>query len=506
MSDRVTWLIPILNGMPYLPETLASIEAQTYKNWEVLVWDNGSTDGTLEELEKWIPNRLPGRVFIGEPHGVGGSLKRLVEECKTELCARIDADDINLPERLAEQVKFLTEHQEIAVVGSQMYYIDEKGNLSEYTYHVPLQHNDIVCTMLSSNCVAHPSVLFRRSAILEVGNYKELPNIEDYDLWMRVATNFKLANIDKPLVKYRRHAKSATQSAIREKRIRKLEDDCFCQNAPALFGLNQNDASLLRDRSHPFAISALLKVSKYLTENKNNISFNSFRCEAFVQASKQLIAKKDVVSRIMLQLLARNKSQLKSEIFNIAKILFLKLPNSQSVLWNYQLNKWLNIQEKNGNYIHSSIEFLGRKPPFDWMKFSKNCNFQRDITIWIAEFEEASPKLIIKEGVYIGRNTFISVYYPVTIGKDVLIGAYSYLVSANHNYSSREMPIWTQGFIGSPIVIEDRVWLGAHVIVLPGVMIGEGAIIGAGSVVSKSVPPYEIWAGVPAKFIKKRPD
>ena len=106
IHERVTWLIPVLNGMPYISETLASIEAQTYQNWEVLVWDNGSTDGTLEELEKWIPTRLPGRIITGEPLSLGDSLARMVEECKTELCARIDADDINLPERLEKQVAF----------------------------------------------------------------------------------------------------------------------------------------------------------------------------------------------------------------------------------------------------------------------------------------------------------------------------------------------------------------------------------------------------------------
>jgi|GEM_PF-541928 len=505
--DRVTWLIPVLNGMPYLPETLASIEAQTYKNWEVLIWDNGSTDGTLEELEKWIPNRLPGKIFTGEPHGVGGSLKRLVEECKTEFCARIDADDINLPERLEQQVKFLIAHPDVAVVGSQMYYIDEKGDLGESLYNVPLQHNDIVHTMLSSNCIAHPSIMFRRSAILEIGNYKELPNVEDYDLWLRVATCFKIANLDKSLVKYRRHDKSATQLAIREKRIRKLEDDCFCKNAPALFGITESEAILLRERSHPFAILLLLKIAKHLKESKNNTSLNScFSYDTFLQASKQHIAPKDVLSRVILPVLTRNLAELKSEILNISKVLLLKIPNAQSILWNYQLKKWLGIQEKNGIKIHSSIELIGRKSPFYWIELDRNCDFQRDLTIWIAEFEEAKPKLIIKEGVYIGRNTFISVYYPVTIGKEVLIGAYSYLVSANHNYSKRELPIWTQGFVGSPIVIEDRVWLGAHVIVLPGVRIGEGAIIGAGSVVIKNVPAYEVWAGVPAKFIKKRPE
>lgn len=504
MHDRVTWLIPILNGMPYLPETLASIESQTYKNWEVLVWENGSTDGTLEELQKWIPERLPGRIITGEPHGVGGSLARMVEECKTELCARIDADDINCPDRLERQVAFLAEHPEIAVVGSQMYYIDEKGTVGDSLYTVPLHHDDIVNMMLSSNCIAHPSVLFRRSAILEIGNYQELSNIEDYDLWLRVATQFKLANLDKPLVRYRRHDRSVTQQAIREERIQQLEDDCFCRNSLALFGLSEGKARLLRERKHPFAVSAIAKIAKHFQKADRGGLPEIFRCQTFIKSSKQLIAPKDIFSRLILAVLAQSRLELRSEIVDIIKALLLKIPHAQAILWKYQLKKWLNIQQKNGTKIHLSIEFLGRLPPFNWIELGQNCDFQKDLTIWIAEFDQAKPKLVINEGVYIGRNTFISVYYPITIGKEVLIGAYSYLVSANHNFENRELPIWRQGFTGSPIIIEDRAWLGAHVIVLPGVTIGEGAVIGAGSVVVKSVPAYEVWAGVPAKFIKKR--
>jgi glycosyltransferase involved in cell wall biosynthesis len=65
----VTWLMPTLNGMPYVRETLASITGQTYRNHLILAWDNGSTDGTLEELRRWIPAHLPGRIVTGARPG-----------------------------------------------------------------------------------------------------------------------------------------------------------------------------------------------------------------------------------------------------------------------------------------------------------------------------------------------------------------------------------------------------------------------------------------------------
>jgi acetyltransferase-like isoleucine patch superfamily enzyme len=94
---------------------------------------------------------------------------------------------------------------------------------------------------------------------------------------------------------------------------------------------------------------------------------------------------------------------------------------------------------------------------------------------------------------------------PITIGDNTLIGAYSYIVSANHRFESRAAPIRDQGYRGAPIEIGEDVWIGTHVVILPGVRIGKGAIIGAGSLVNRNIPEYEIWGGVPARFIKKRP-
>jgi glycosyltransferase involved in cell wall biosynthesis len=97
MSERITWLMPVRNAMPFLRETLASIAAQTHTNSEILVWDDDSDDGTLEELRRWIPSRIPGTIFRGRSQSVGKISAFLVEQARTELCARIDADDVNEP-------------------------------------------------------------------------------------------------------------------------------------------------------------------------------------------------------------------------------------------------------------------------------------------------------------------------------------------------------------------------------------------------------------------------
>ncbi|MBF2067331.1 MAG: glycosyltransferase [Calothrix sp. C42_A2020_038] len=516
MSERVTWLIPIKNGMPYLPETLASIEKQTYNNWEVLVWDNGSTDGTLEELNKWIPSRLPGRIITGEPHGVGGSLARMVELCTTELCARIDADDVNLPHRLEEQVSFLAANPEVAVVGSYMYFINSKGEVSDKLYTLPLCHDDIIHRMLAECSMAHPSVLFRRSAILEVGNYREIQNVEDVDLWVRVAAKYKLANLDKPLVRYRVHQKSTTQIALRQQRLSKLVDDCLAKNAPTLYGCTENDMKLLRERRHPQPLPQLYQIAKYLHQTQGGKFLDRLLSDSFIQAAKTLVSPVDVISRLTLTTLQRQPSVLHEELFSITKSLILSVPELRDKLrsirqfardqsWDRKVRKWIKAKSKEGTYIHPAINFQENRPDLDKLEIEPGCYIDKELSLWISQNEGANSKFVMKEKAYIGSNTFINVFQPITIGAFAQIGAYSYITSANHCYERRDIPIQDQGYVGAPIVIGEDAWLGTHVVVLPGVNIGKGAIVAAGSVVTKDIPAYEVWGGVPAKFIKNRP-
>jgi maltose O-acetyltransferase len=112
----------------------------------------------------------------------------------------------------------------------------------------------------------------------------------------------------------------------------------------------------------------------------------------------------------------------------------------------------------------------------------------------------------LDDSVFIGRNTYIGAFQPIEIGRASMIGAYSYIVSGNHRFDRRDIPIREQGFSGKAVVLEEDVWLGTHVVVLPGIRIGRGAIVAAGSVVNRDVPAYEIWGGVPAKFIGTRPE
>jgi hypothetical protein len=222
--DRVTWLLPVRNAMPHLPQTLASMAAQTHRDHVVLAWDDGSTDTTREELHRWIPDRLRGTVFSGAPAGLPRALNHLIDHAETELLARIDGDDLNRPDRLTRQVAFMREHPEVDVVGGQIALIDGHGRAVPGAWQMPCGDADIRWRLRVCNALNHPTVMFRRSALQAVGGYRDLQPGQDYDLWVRLAPRHRMANLPQVVVDYRQHAGSISGRAGHE-RARRLRRD-----------------------------------------------------------------------------------------------------------------------------------------------------------------------------------------------------------------------------------------------------------------------------------------
>ena len=325
-QNRVTWLLPIKNGMPFLPETLASIAAQTYPNHKVLAWDNGSTDGTLEELRRWIPERIPGCIIVNRPMGLGASLREMVEEAETELCVRIDADDINLPERLQKQVAFLNNHPEVAVVGCQVEEIDGHGNRLGRAWTLPCTHVEIVHFLLWGWAFWHPSVMFRRSAVLEAGNYHAVGdvNVEDLDLWYRMAAQFKLANLEDTLLYYRRHEGSVTARDSKTEKLKPAADVRFCEYAPRLYGLTAQQALAFRKGKHPCALLLLVQVARHLERTQGRQWRQHITCPWLIEA-RRFIPNRDIITRLSLAMLDKRENALAQEIRSLGTTLYARL-------------------------------------------------------------------------------------------------------------------------------------------------------------------------------------
>lgn len=232
-DPMVTWLLPVRNAMPYLPATLESIAQQTYSRFRVVAWDNGSTDGSAKVLQDWIPHRLPGRVVTNRPMSLGQSLAEMVRAAQSELCARIDGDDINLAHRLERQVRFMREHPRVGVVGANMRFMDEHDHNLPGAWDVWTDDAEIRWRLRFCNALNHPTVMFRRSTALAAGNYRDWKPGQDYDLWLRMARLTRMENLPNCLVRYRRHA--ATVAAQHKGQSADVNTSIARANAGVLF-------------------------------------------------------------------------------------------------------------------------------------------------------------------------------------------------------------------------------------------------------------------------------
>lgn len=219
-EPRVSVIMSFFNAEPYIQEAIESVMAQTYDAWELLLVDDGSADGSTEIALRYVKAR-PERIrYLSHPgrRNMGASASRNLglAFAQGEYAAILDADDIAEPARLEEQTAFLDTHHEVALLGSWYIEIDSNGRqIRESTK--PCNDIDIRWALLFYCPFLHSSVMLRRLSILEkVGGYNEsLRTSEDYELWQRIARQFRTANLDVPLVRYRIHDKSLTATVGR---------------------------------------------------------------------------------------------------------------------------------------------------------------------------------------------------------------------------------------------------------------------------------------------------
>jgi glycosyltransferase involved in cell wall biosynthesis len=216
---KVSVVMSVFNGEPFLRAAIDSVLGQTFRDFEFIIIDDGSTDRSAEMVRSYTDPRI---VLVSqENRGVAVALNRGLTQATGEYVARQDADDISLPERFAAQVRFLDAHQEIAVVGTGAILIDSEGRpfsrFSPFT-----RHDRLVADLLRGVCpLMHGSVMTRREAILNAGAYNPIFNrVQDLELWLRMSAQYRLANLREPLYHFRKHDQSFTQQARIDVRIR----------------------------------------------------------------------------------------------------------------------------------------------------------------------------------------------------------------------------------------------------------------------------------------------
>lgn len=208
---RISVLMGIYNCAPYLQEALDSLYDQTYQDFKIILCDDGSTDNTYA-IAKANADKHDNIVLIQNERNMGlnYTLNHCLEYADTEFCARMDGDDISLSTRFEEEIKFLDEHPEYAIVSSPMEYFDEGGTFRVGHGRGPVSKTDFI----HGSPICHAPCLVRRDAYKAVGGYTvspELLRVEDYHLWFKMyAIGYKAYMLSKPYYRMRddRNAKS----------------------------------------------------------------------------------------------------------------------------------------------------------------------------------------------------------------------------------------------------------------------------------------------------------
>jgi hypothetical protein len=215
MTPQVSVLMPVYNALPYLRPACDSVLSQTFGDFELIALDDASTDGSGEYLDGLTDPRV--RVVHLPKAGYAVNLNVGLGLCRSPLVARMDADDVSYPERLARQVEMMDARPDVVACGCQADVIDANakivGGLRYETDELRVRY-----LLLTDSPLPHPGTTFRLAGVRAVGGYDpaKLP-AEDYDLWCKLSARGKLLNLPHKLLGYRRHA--ANVSAKKEEQL-----------------------------------------------------------------------------------------------------------------------------------------------------------------------------------------------------------------------------------------------------------------------------------------------
>ena len=210
--------MPVYNAARYLEEAVQSILAQTYRSFEFVIVNDGSTDRSGKILERSARRDARIRLISRPNTGIVVALNDGLKQCKGELLARMDGDDVSMPQRFERQIAFLDQHPEILCVGCRVLGIDPYGGVL-FTSEHKLAHDEIDAQLLAGSgwSVVHPAAMMRRDALVAVGGYrKEFQWAEDLDLFLRLAERGRLANLPDVLLQYRQHPDSVNRTRREE--------------------------------------------------------------------------------------------------------------------------------------------------------------------------------------------------------------------------------------------------------------------------------------------------
>lgn len=210
--DKISVIMSVYNETANeIKKSIESILNQTYQNLELIIISDNPQN---EEIETAVLNHAKNDKRIiyyknGNNIGLALTLNRALDYAKGEYIARMDADDISVPNRLEKQLSYLKNNPDYGVVGTNKINIDENDNILSYGRDLPASFEETRKSLQYISMVVHPSVMFKKSHILSVGKYRNFPAAQDLDLWLRlIANNVKIGFINEYLIQYRNSTKN----------------------------------------------------------------------------------------------------------------------------------------------------------------------------------------------------------------------------------------------------------------------------------------------------------
>lgn len=215
-SPKLSVLMTVYNGMPYLPKAVDSILSQDFTDFEFIIVDDGSTDETSTYFKQLSDPRV--LILSQENGGTAAASNFGLSRCRGEYLARMDADDITLPTRLGKQVRFLDENPAVGILGTQLACMGECR--TGKSLNLPCSNATIRQSLLrGKHALCHPTLMMRTQLLREIGGYWKLRLIDDWDMMLRMTEITQAHNLNEVLHHYRVHRGSLNGSRMKEMRF-----------------------------------------------------------------------------------------------------------------------------------------------------------------------------------------------------------------------------------------------------------------------------------------------
>lgn len=270
----VSVVMPVYNAERFVGDALKSILNQTYTKFEFIIIDDGSKDESLAIIKKYADPRIR-LIALAQNQGIVNALNTGLQAAQGKYIARMDADDVSMPNRLALQVAFMEKHPEVGLLGTQHMAIHGKARL------FPTTHNALVWYMLNACPFVHPSVMLRVDVLKQhhLQYDKAFEYAEDLELWTRLSGFTQVANLPQRLIKYRyhfathqRHKETAAQLNTEIKQIHLKQ---LCPSL-SISDVEQMSVYLNHHLSHNYTIKWFDELLHFYSRLISEVHLNQF--------------------------------------------------------------------------------------------------------------------------------------------------------------------------------------------------------------------------------------